>query len=69
MKEIIDLLNKHEEGLETINQRLDNIYSDMPTSIDVNKEQLEENVRNLKLEVEKLSGKLDHLIYLFENRV
>ncbi|WP_285270191.1 hypothetical protein [Kaistella rhinocerotis] len=67
MKEIIEKIEKQDDYFEHIYQSLENIYREMPSKIDVNKENLEEDISDLKIEVEKIHKKLDQLIYLFEN--
>jgi len=67
MKEIIEKIEKQDDYFEHIYQSLENIYREMPSKIDVNKVNLEEDISDLKIEVEKIYKKLDQLIYLFEN--
>lgn len=67
MREILEKIEKQDKYFNDIYERLGNIYKEMPSKIDVNTENLEQNIIDLKFEVEKLHVKLDQLIDLVEN--
>lgn len=65
-KEIIEKIEEQDKYFDKIYDLLETIYREMPTSIDVNKENLENSVREINEEVKDLKQKIDYLTQLIE---